>query len=127
MLTYTLGTNLSPELPISRADGHGAAIGAVVIVGALATLFPAIEIGGRIAAAAGELTANVWGFATLATLVFGLTLSRRFRVTYGALLTIGWSVATLAHFWSGGVCAAGTALALLTLGGAATAASARLD
>jgi hypothetical protein len=131
MLTYTLGSNVDPMPPISRAEAHAAGIGAVIIVAGLATLFPAIAVGQQIAASAntfgGPIGAGLTIFAASAALVAGLLLSRRFRVAYGALLTIGWSIATLAHVAPGGVCAVETALALLALGGAATAATARLD
>lgn len=131
MLTYTLGSNVSPLPPISRDDAHAAGVGAAVIVACLATLFPAIAIGERIAAATydfyGPVGASFAVFAPSAALIVCLLLSRKFRVAYCALLTIGWSIAALAHMAPSGVCAIETALALLALGGAATAAAARLD
>ncbi len=131
MLAYTLGSDPTRSPTISREEAQAAGVGIAVIVACLATLFPAVVLAERVSDAAGviggPLSASLAVAGAAAMLILPICLSRTFRKGYFALLTIGWAIAAFTHVASSGVCATGTALALLALGGAATAAAARLD
>jgi hypothetical protein len=126
-----LGSDPTREPTISREEAQAAGVAIAVIVACLATLFPAVVIAGRISEMSsligGPLSASLAVAGAAALLILPLSLSRTFRKVYFALLTIGWSFAAYAHIAPSVVCATGTALALLALGSAATAAASRLD
>jgi hypothetical protein len=127
MLLYTLDQNPWPLPTISRKEGQAAVVAIAVIFACLATLFPAVALGQQIAGIARPLFGPLYdiiALTSMAGLIVLLCLSRAFRIGYFALLTIGWSLAAFAEVGSTAAttCAVEAALAVLALGGAATAA-----